>query len=78
MKTAAIIPVKTFSRAKTRLALPPRQRDELCRAMLEEVVRTVTVSPRIARTVVVTGDQEAAAIGRGHGATIIKDALTLD
>lgn len=73
MKTAAIIPVKTFARAKTRLDVPDAKRTELCRCMLEEILRTVAVSPRIDRMIVVTGDAEASRMAEGFGATVIPD-----
>ena len=73
MRTAAIIPVKTFGRAKTRLGLPPARTEALCRFMLGEVLRTVSISPRIDETVMVTGEEGAARIGEGFGVTHIAE-----
>ena len=42
MKTSAIIPVKTFSNAKTRLNLPQQQREVVCKLMFEEVIKTIS------------------------------------
>ena len=59
MKIAAIIPVKTFSKAKTRLNLSLDQKLELCQIMLEEVVGTIFNSKKIDKIVVVSKDEEA-------------------
>lgn len=59
MKIAAIIPVKTFSKAKTRLNLSLDQKLELCQIMLEEVVNTIFNSKKIDDIVVVSKDEEA-------------------
>lgn len=72
MRTAAIIPVKSFARAKTRLGLPGVKKEELCRVMLEEVLRTVVMSPRIDEAVVVTADPGAAEIARACGASVLE------
>ena len=73
MKTAAIIPVKTFFRAKTRMGLSRARTEELCSVMLEEVLRTLSTSPRIDETVMVTRDGAAKEIGERFGATAIED-----
>jgi len=44
LKIAAIIPVKVFAKAKTRLNLSDYQRLELCKLMFEEVINTVCKS----------------------------------
>ncbi len=74
MRLAAIIPVKTFSNAKSRLGLPCDTRDALCRMMLEEVLRTVSLSPQIDSVVVVSGDQAAFDVARPFGVVEIEDA----
>ncbi len=73
MKTAAVIPVKTFARAKTRLGLRGDRKEELCRIMLEEILHVLSVSPRIDETVVVTGEPGAARICEEFGAVAIPD-----
>lgn len=73
MKTAAIIPVKTFSKAKTRLGLPADTVADLCQIMLEEVVSTVSGSPHIHGTVIVTREPEAVRIADAAGADVIPD-----
>ena len=59
MKIAAIIPVKTFSKAKSRLNLPSTQREELCRIMLEEVVKTISENIQIGKIIIVSKDEDA-------------------
>ena len=73
MKTAAIIPVKTFSNAKTRLDLPRHTIRKLCKIMLEEIIRTISASPWIDRTVIVTMEPEAAVIAGRFDSVIIRD-----
>ena len=64
MKIAAIIPVKTFSKAKTRINLSSDQKEALCKIMLEEVVRTISNNKNIDKIVVVSKDEEALKIGK--------------
>ena len=73
MKIAAIIPVKTFSKAKTRLDLSPQQIEELCIVMLEEILHTISISPHIEKTIIVTKEEKAIVIGEKFNAIIIKD-----
>ena len=73
MKIAAIIPVKTFSKAKTRLDLSPQQVEDLCIVMLEEILHTISISPHIENTVIVTKEEKAIAIGEKFNAIVIKD-----
>ena len=73
MKTAAIIPVKTFSKAKTRLELDSKKKEKICEIMLEEVIRTLSISPLIDEVVIVTKDQKAIKIGKKFNAVLIED-----
>ncbi len=73
MKIAAIIPVKTFSKAKTRLDLSPQQVEDLCKVMLEEILHTISISPHIEKTIIVTKEEKAIEIGKKFNAIIIKD-----
>jgi 2-phospho-L-lactate guanylyltransferase len=73
LKIAAIIPVKTFSKAKTRLDLSPQQVEDLCIVMLEEILHIISISPHIEKTVIVTKEEKAIAIGEKFDAIIIKD-----
>ncbi len=73
MKIAAIIPVKTFSKAKTRLDLSPHQIEELCKVMLEEILHTISISPQIEKTIMVTKEEKAIEIGKKFNTIIIID-----
>jgi len=72
LKVAAIIPVKTFSKAKTRLSLPQNVTAELCKLMFEEVLKTI-VDSDIASIVVVTKDKDAIEIGKTYDVIQILD-----
>lgn len=73
MKTAAIIPIKTFAQAKTRLELEPLQKEDLCGLMLEEILHVLTISPKIDEVVVVTREPKAMDACKRFGATEIFD-----
>ena len=73
MKIAAIIPVKTFSNAKTRLDLPRQKIEDLCKVMLEEILHTISISPQIEKIVMVTREQKAVEIGKKFNTIIIRD-----
>ena len=73
MKIAAIIPVKTFSKAKTRLDLSPQQVEELCKVMLEEILQTLSISPQIEKIIMVTKEEKAIKIGKKFNTIIIID-----
>jgi len=73
LKTAVIIPVKTFSKAKTRLDLPPDKIENLCEVMLEEILHTISISPQIDKTIIVTKEKKAKNIGEKFNATVLKD-----
>ncbi len=73
MKIAVIIPVKTFSNAKTRLELSPLKVEKLCKVMLEEILHIVSISPRIEKTIIVTKEEKAIEIGKKFNAQIIVD-----
>ncbi|MCP4984351.1 MAG: 2-phospho-L-lactate guanylyltransferase [Gammaproteobacteria bacterium] len=71
----AVVPVKSFSSAKTRLAntLQADERDRLSRAMMTDVLNVLLASPRIAATVVVTSDKEVADSAEAAGARIFHE-----
>lgn len=73
MKTAAVIPVKTFSKAKSRLKLSPKQTEKICEIMLDEILHTLSISPQIDKIIVVTKDQKAKEIGKEYNVVIIND-----
>lgn len=73
--TWAIVPVKRFDRAKTRLApvLSWAERKALAEAMLGDVLEALTRSGAFVGTLVVTSDAEAAAVGRRFATAVIDD-----
>ena len=73
MKIAAIIPVKTFSKAKTRLDLSPQQVEDLCKVMLDEILHTLSISPQIEKTIMITKEEKAIKIGEKYNTITIKD-----
>ncbi len=73
MKIAAIIPVKTFANAKTRLDLSQNQKEDLCKIMLEEILHIISISPQIEKTIIVTKEEKAIEIGKKFNAIIIID-----
>jgi len=73
LKIAAIIPVKTFSNAKTRLKLPPNKVEELCEVMLEEILQTLSISPKIDEIILITKEEKAMEIGKKYNTITIID-----
>ena len=73
MKIAAIIPVKTFSKAKTRLDLSPQQVEDLCKVMLEEILHIISISPQIEKIIMVTKEKKAIEIGKKFKTITIVD-----
>jgi len=76
-RTAAIVPVKTFSGAKKRLNLSPEKTEIICKLMLEEVLSTISKSNLIEKTALVTKDEAAFAIGKRFGCIEIIDEKEL-
>ena len=73
MKIAAIIPVKTFSNAKTRLQLSPDKVEALCKIMLEEILQVLSISPKIEKIIMVTKEEKAIEIGKKFNTITIID-----
>jgi 2-phospho-L-lactate guanylyltransferase len=73
LRTGAIVPVKTFSKAKTRLNLSSEKTTDLCKIMLEEVLQTISQSDVIEKTAVVSKDESALKIGKKFNAVEIYD-----
>jgi 2-phospho-L-lactate/phosphoenolpyruvate guanylyltransferase len=76
MRTAAILPVKRFSRAKQRLgaSVADAMRADLARAMVGDVLSALESCASIELTVVVTDERSVAAAARYLGAVVIEDA----
>jgi 2-phospho-L-lactate guanylyltransferase len=68
-----VLPVKTFRLAKQRLAgvLAAHEREELARAMAEDVLRALAASPDLAGILLVTGDPEARRLAARYGARVL-------
>ena len=64
MKTVAIIPVKSFSKAKTRLSISSEKTVDICKIMLNEVSQTISSTNKIDNTIIVSRDESAFDIGK--------------
>jgi len=75
MRTAAVLPVKRFARAKQRLgaSVAEELRFQLARAMVADVLLALSQTPSIERTIVVTGEDLVAASAGAQGALIVRD-----
>jgi 2-phospho-L-lactate guanylyltransferase len=75
MRTAAVLPVKSFGRAKQRLsdAVGEPDRAELAAAMLADVLAALGAAAGLDDLVVVTAEPRAADAARGGGAHIVED-----
>ena len=76
-RTAAIVPVKTFSKAKKRLNLEPEKTEIICKLMLEEVLGTISKSDLVEKIALVTKDEAAFSIGKRFGCIEIIDEKEL-
>ena len=65
--------MKTFSVAKTRLKLSKTQKEEICKAMLEEVLSTVSKSQLIDKIILVSKDETVLKLGRQFNTVEIFD-----
>jgi len=75
VSTVAILPIKEFNAAKSRLAsaIGLGHRRALSEAMYSDVLTAVRRSPSIDRIIVVTRDINATQIASGHGITVLDD-----
>jgi 2-phospho-L-lactate guanylyltransferase len=73
----AVVPVKSFARAKARLAplLHVDQRQELARAMLEDVLAALGQVDELSGILLVSGDAGARDIAAAHGGKSIDDPI---
>jgi 2-phospho-L-lactate guanylyltransferase len=74
-KICAVVPIKEFSQAKQRLSavVSPGQRQELARAMVEDVLAALASTAELDRIMVVTVDAAAAKLARRFGADVSAD-----
>ena len=73
MKTSVIIPVKSFQKSKTRLQLSEEKTIELCRLLLREVIKTVSESGLIDKTIVVSNEEQISDIIEEYNCKRIPD-----
>jgi 2-phospho-L-lactate/phosphoenolpyruvate guanylyltransferase len=75
MRTAAILPVKRFERAKSRLgeSVADTLRGQLARAMVADVLAALARSIEIERTYVVSCEPSMAQTAREHDAQLVPD-----
>ncbi|MGX6447801.1 2-phospho-L-lactate guanylyltransferase [Patulibacter sp. S7RM1-6] len=79
MKTIAIVPVKRFGQAKTRLAdaLPARSRVALMQAMVTDVLIALRRATLVDGVIVVTGEPIAEQIAVNYNAEVLSDPRDL-
>jgi 2-phospho-L-lactate/phosphoenolpyruvate guanylyltransferase len=73
MRTAAILPVKSFARAKRRLGGAHPDRPRLAAAMVGDVLEALGRVPGLAEVIVVTAEPAAADAARAAGAHVVHD-----
>lgn len=75
--TWALVPVRAFSSAKTRLApaVSPAGREELARAMLSDVLAVLSRSAALQGILIVSGDAEVARLGADYGVATLLDPI---
>lgn len=75
MSVWAIVPVKPLNRAKSRLAsvLSPEMRYEFARMMLQQVLSTLSATPEVTGTLVISRDTKALSMARDLGAKTIQE-----
>ena len=75
MRTAAVLPVKSFSRAKQRLgqSVADPLRLELAQAMVADVLLALSRTAAIEHTIVVTREQSVAEAALALGALVVED-----
>jgi 2-phospho-L-lactate/phosphoenolpyruvate guanylyltransferase len=76
MRTAAILPVKSFALAKRRLgeSIPEELRAQLARAMVADVLLALAETESITQTIVITREDSVALAASRQGALVVKDA----
>ena len=78
MRTAAILPVKRFSAAKSRLGasgVAETLRQRLARAMVADVLQALSQMGSIELTIVVTRERTLAELAAEHGALLLADTV---
>ncbi len=78
MSWNAVVPVKAWRSAKSRLDIPGDVRAELARALTLDTLDVLASHPAVAQVVVVTADAEAAHEARSRGAVVLAEAPSAD
>ena len=75
MKVFAIVPVKRFENAKTRLSsvLDRHDRVRLSSLMLEDTLRILSMTPSLNKVVIVSSDKRAHELAIKHGANFVNE-----
>lgn len=75
MKTFAIVPVKRFENAKSRLSsmLDTQDRITLSSLMLEDTLQILSVAPPLTQVIIVSADKRADEIATKHGAKFLPE-----
>jgi 2-phospho-L-lactate/phosphoenolpyruvate guanylyltransferase len=73
MRTFAVLPIKSFGRAKQRLGSAIAERPRLAEAMAADVLEALGAVAGIERTVVVTAEPRAARAAAAAGAQVVED-----
>ena len=64
MKTSVVIPIKSFSKSKSRLNLPQSDIKYLCEIMLKEILQVISETKSINDIIIVSKDESALDIGK--------------
>ncbi|HET6546906.1 MAG TPA: 2-phospho-L-lactate guanylyltransferase [Solirubrobacter sp.] len=75
MRTVAILPVKSFGRAKQRLTGAFPDRPALAAAMVADVLAALARVPALDELIVVTAEPTAAEAARAAGARVVEDPV---
>jgi len=70
---SAVVPVKSWGSAKSRLAVPLGLRAEVAEALTLDTLDVLTKHPDVAHVIVVTADAEATREARLRGATVLDE-----
>jgi len=74
----AVVPVKVWRSAKSRLDIPGDVREELARALTLDTLDVLASHPAVSQLVVVTADAEAAQEARSRGAVVLAEVPSTD
>lgn len=73
MSWTAVVPIKAWHAAKSRMTVHPDIRQDVARALALDTLDLLTSHADVAQVVLVTSDSEVAAEGRSRGATVLRE-----